>query len=286
MTYFFAWLAAIGFGFETIFGKLTSKHTPADPWIFNFTYPLIILLFTIPIALINHATIPSYWTALIFAGLFQSLAFVFFVLALFKLDVSLFSPLFNFRSIFSVLLGAIFLGEVLNFQQYIIVGVIFLAGLFVSMDEKFSFKSFFSTSVALLIIDTFFWSLTSIFISKAAEVEDYWTISLWSAIIGQIFLLGTIPLFYKKLKETKVKDYTGVFVMAIAGVIGTLASTKAFLGNVGISTVIMSLPMSMIIAFGLSFIAPSLLEKHSMKVYIIRFSAAAIMVTGAILLGQ
>ena len=66
-------------------------------------------------------------------------------------------------------------------------------------------------------------------------------------------------------------------MMSLALAFGTLAANKAYAVNVSISSVITALPISMIMVFVLSIFAPKLLEKHPVKVYAVRFAAAAVM---------
>ncbi len=70
--------------------------------------------------------------------------------------------------------------------------------------------------------------------------------------------------------------------MAAAGTLGTIAVNKAYQTNISITSVIISVPLSMIAAYVLSIFAPRLLEKHTQKVYLVRFAAAALMIVGAI----
>jgi hypothetical protein len=74
--------------------------------------------------------------------------------------------------------------------------------------------------------------------------------------------------------------------MSLALLIGILTSNKSYTDNVTISSAIISLPMSMIMAFLFSIFAPNLLEKHTLKVYAIRFTAAAIMIISALKLSM
>jgi hypothetical protein len=64
------------------------------------------------------------------------------------------------------------------------------------------------------------------------------------------------------------------------------ALTSALAVNVGKTSVIMSIPFSMILAALFSVFAPKLLEKHTAKIYAIRFTAAAVMIYGAFQLSQ
>jgi hypothetical protein len=90
--------------------------------------------------------------------------------------------------------------------------------------------------------------------------------------------------FYKDVLKSKFTDYMGVLLLSIFGGIGDLAAYKAFAGNVGISSIIISLPMSMILVFIFALWKPQLLERHTLKVYAVRFIAAGVMIWGALTL--
>lgn len=282
----FAWISSFFYGLETIIGKLTSKYSLKNPWLFNIVWGLFVLVFTTPIAYLNGIHIPSTWGNLFFASLFSALGGIFYVLAVYALDVSVLSPLFNVRTVFSVILGGLFLGEVLTFNQYILITLIVIAAFFVSLDEKLNWKSFFKRSIAIGLLEMMFLSLMSIFIKKTVVDIGYWSTSFWVALIGWAMSLLTFPLFIKDLKNTKIVKYSGTFLISLVSTVGTLASIKATSVNVSISTVIISLPMSMIMVFIISRVKPELLEKHPLKVYIIRFIAAAVMITCALKLSM
>jgi hypothetical protein len=72
-----------------------------------------------------------------------------------------------------------------------------------------------------------------------------------------------------------------VLILSLIGGVGELAAYKAFESNVGTSSLIISLPMSMILVFFFALWKPSLLERHTIKVYAIRFIAAGVMIWGA-----
>ncbi len=65
--------------------------------------------------------------------------------------------------------------------------------------------------------------------------------------------------------------------MTVTSTIAYLIANKAYESNVGITSVIMTFPATMTIAFTLTMIWPKLLERHTMKVYALRFAATAIM---------
>lgn len=278
----FAWLAAFLYGLVNVVGKLTSKYAIKNIWLFNFLYGLFSLLFTLPLAIGNHVGVPTSWGNLVLSAVFNVLFSIFYVLAIFNLDVSVMGPLFNFRTAFGVLLGVLVLKEVLSLTQLILIGIVFLAGTFVSLDEKFSFKSFFQRSILYGVLMSFFLAISSIFINKAVADAGYWETNLFNPLISQVFLLGTIPLFIKEIKKINIKQIGGVTMMALCLAIGNIVANKAYAANVSISTAIIALPISMFVVFILAIVRPGFLEKHSVKVYVIRFAAAFVMIGAAL----
>jgi drug/metabolite transporter (DMT)-like permease len=278
----FAWLAAFLLGVEGVLAKLTSKYAIKNPWVFNFVWNGIILLFTLPIVLANHAGWPRQWQNIIIAAAFYALSGVFYTWALYLLDVSVLSPLFNFRAVFSVLLGVWLLHQLLTTQQYLLIGVIFVAGLFVSFDEHFKLRSFFRMPILIAMIAMVVIAAYGIYINKAIAANGLWTTTMWTYAIAQVLLLFTWPKFGGDIGKISKKQLGALAIISIAGTTGMLASNQAYTGNVGIASTIISLPISMVIAFLFAVFAPTLLEKHTMKTYAIRFAAAGVMLAAAL----
>jgi drug/metabolite transporter (DMT)-like permease len=282
----FAWLAAFLFGLEAILGKLTSKHAIKNPWLFNFVWNGIVMLFTILIAFINHVGMPHVWVNIIIAAIFYALSGVFYTWALYLLDISVLSPLFNFRTIFSVILAGLMLHQLLTTQQYILIGIIFLAGLFVSFDEHFKLRSFFRIPILIAIIAMVIIAFYGIYVNKALSQNGFWETTLWIAILAQIMLALTWPKFSADLRKISKTQIGALSLMSVAGTTGMLAANKAYAGTVGIAATIISLPFAMVMAFLFAIFAPTLLEKHTMKTYAIRFIAAGVMLAAALKLSS
>jgi drug/metabolite transporter (DMT)-like permease len=278
----FAWLASFLFGVEGVLGKLTSKYAIKNPWLFNFVWNGIIMLFTIPIALVNHVGMPTAWGNIIIAALFYALSGVFYTWAIYLLDVSVLSPLFNFRTVFSVLLGVWLLHQFLTTQQYVLIGVIFIAGLFVSFDEYFKLRSFFRIPILIAMIEMVIIAFFGVYTNKALAQNGFWETTLWIQVLGQVMLALTWTKFGTDLRKISKTQIGAVSLMSVAGTIGMVAVNKAYAGNVGIAATIISLPFSMVMAFLFAIFAPTLLEKHTMKTYAIRFIAAGVMLAAAL----
>ena len=279
---FFAWIASFAFGMVSIIGKLTNKYAIPNVWLFNFLWMLFSLIVTIPIALINDVNIPTHWPSLIVVAFINAAFGILYIISLSLLDISVFIPLQNLRTAFIAIIGAVFLNEILQPFQYLLVLLIFFSGLFVSVDEKLTIRSFFKRPIAIALLCTFSYTLYGIAIKWSINENGYWQVTLWMAILSQILLLITYPLFKKDIKNLNMKQLLSVFAMSIMLALGIFMENRAYQDNVTITSIVTALPISMVLAFLFSIFAPKLLEKHTLKVYIIRFTAAAVMIISAL----
>lgn len=278
----FAWIASITYGLYAVTAKLIGKYQLKNSYQFSFFITLFSGIIMSIISYFNGGRLATEWSYLLLAGLFLSIGSVLYLATLKVLDVSVMSPLFNVRVAITVILGALFLGESLSMRSVLLICLIIIAGFFATMDEKFSIKAFLSKNIGLGIFFMFILSIQSILINRAIDQTNYWTAMLWMSILAPIFsLILLFPKFKNDLLTTKPNQYIGVLILSIFGGVGDLSAYKAFEGNVGISSVIISLPVSMVLAFVLSLWKPDLMEKHPIKVYAVRFIAAGVMIWSA-----
>jgi drug/metabolite transporter (DMT)-like permease len=279
----FAWIASFSYGIYAITAKLIGKYQLKNSYQFSFFITLFSGIIMATISYFYGGRWPSNWTYILLAALFLAVGNALYLRALKVLDVSVFSPLFNIRVAITVILGAVLLGENFSTNTLSLIITIFIAGFFATMDERFSVRSFFTKNIGLGILFMLVLSIQSILVNRAVDQTEYWTATLWmslSAILASFLIL--YPKFKSDLSRTKPKEYIGVGLLAVIGSVGDLAAYRAFAGNVSVSSVIISLPLSMVLAFILSIWKPALLEKHSYKVYLVRFAAAAIMIWAAL----
>lgn len=280
--YVYAWLTDIFYGIGTISGKLASARQMRNPWQMNFVWGGLMGVLVLPLAAYPGIHLPTNWGAMWLATIVSFISGTLYLLTLYKLDVSVMSPLYSLRSVFGLVLGVFLFHEAIVFQQYFFISLIIIAGFFVSLDEHFTVRSFFRKPIALALFAILTSAFYSASIKNVMQYDNVWDVTFWVNVLGVIPLLLTIPLFKKDIQKTAIRDYQGAFISALFSVFGAITSNIAFGVNISISTAIIAVPMSMIFAFLFSFIKPSLLEKHTLKVYAIRFSAAAIMVIAAL----
>ena len=278
----FAWVACCLLALESLAAKIISKHKINNPWLFNIVWVFFVVVLNSAICLWGGIGLPKIWNNIIWAGLFFALSSGLFTLVVYKFDVSVFVPLENLRTVFAVLLGMLFLGEVLTKTQLWLICVMVFAGIFVTADEKFSFRSFFNKKTFLILAEMASLAFMAMFLKKAAAENNFWTLNFWYNLIGMLFLLFTWPLFSKDIKKIDKTHIGGIFVLALFGAVGTLAATRAYASNIGISGAIISIPLSVIVVMLIAPFYPKLLEHHTVKVYIIRIAAAIILVYAGI----
>lgn len=281
-----AWLAALTYAAVGVSSKLITKYSVSNPWLMNFLWSVFIALNLWLVGLFMGVKVPETWGSLIVVGIYNCLLGVFYVLALYKLDVSVLSPFGNLRTAITAILSLLLLGEVLSMGQYLLITLIFVSGAVLTYDEKLKLKSFLQPAIGIAFLFVLFASLWNISIKQSISEVGYWATTIWSYILSVLFLGLTAPLFWQDFKRVKAKQVGVVFLLSVGSVAGALFSFKALETNVSISSAIINLPLSAVAAFLLSFFAPTLLEKHPIKVYLIRFTAAVVMIISALQLSH
>ena len=284
--YIFAWIASVAYGGEVVLTKLTSKYSVKNPWLFNFLWNIILAVIMLPIAYFNGVGVPKAWGNIFLAGVTTAIFSSIYIYVLYKIDISVAGPLFNFRTIFALFFGAVMLHETIHDWQYPLIAVTIIAGFFVTYNEKFSLKSFFNSHVLLLIIGMAVLAIYSVFLNRAMAEAGYWNATFWNMILVPFFLLPTIPFFKKDVRKINFKQLGSLTIVSLAGIVGVIASNVAYAANVGLSSIIISIPFSMLIAIVLASFWPTLLEKHTAKVYAVRLLAAAVMIISALKLSS
>ncbi len=284
--YLYAWIACFASASTIIITKLTSKYSIKNPWLFNFLWAFVILSFTIPLSLYNHAGFPSDWLPIIVAGIFGALWNILYIQSMYRIDVSTLSPLFNFRLVFAIILGSVFFQEQLTSYQFILFIVILVGGIFATFDERLSIKSFFKPAIRIGLLAMLSLALNNAAIKFALVHNSIWTANLWMSVVTVLMLLPTFYFFKKEFFKLEVKQFLPIIGMGILQTITNVAGNIAYSANLSITSLIMAVPLSMVIVFLFSIFAPRILEKHPIKVYVIRFSSALFMIWAALQLSK
>jgi drug/metabolite transporter (DMT)-like permease len=281
----FAWIAVIVYGLETVIIKLSSKYSIKNPWLFNILWNIIFVLFMVPFYASQHISMPKTWESLLVVSTLSAVCSILYIVMIYRLDVSVLSPLYNVKTGLAVFFAWALLGETMTMYQSVLVMIIIVMGFIVSIEEKTTFKSFFRKDIVYAMVFMVVLALYVIFLKKTILDIGFWNTNVWVAGLTLVFLLPTYTKFKKDLKTLTWKQVVPVVLVALTSTIAYVTSNKAYEAHVGITSVIMSFPSSMILAFILAIVWPQLMERHTMKVYAMRFAATAVMFWCAIQLG-
>ena len=280
----YAWVASISSGLDIIIIKASSKQLITSPWLFNIFWILSAIPLLVVYGLARGGHLPAHWIPLILLGIVYAGFYILYTNAQYKLDVSTMGPLFSLRTVFAIILGISLLHEHLTPLDIALVTVIVLFSPLAAYDEHLKLKAFFQKPVLIAVSAMFLLALVGFFTNKAVAANGYPTTIMWQDPLVFLFLLPTL-LMVKFRKGTISKGRLLPFVgLSILGFLYTVFATAAYGKNLALSTVIVSLPLSMIFVIIASKRYSDFLEKHPMKVYVVRFTSAAVMISCAILL--
>lgn len=282
MDILFAWVASITSGFEPLIIKATSRQQVKDPWLFNVLWLAISAPFIILFALFRGGGMPASWPTLILAAASAAGFYVLYTLSIYKLDVTTLSPLFSLRTVFAVLLGIIFLGEGVSLLGATLIAVIILASPLASYDEHLRLKAFMHKQILLAVAAMFVLALEGYFVNRSAAANGYATTILWQDILSLLMLLPTLALAKLDKERMTRSKLLPFLLLGLTGFIYRATTTVAYAHNLALSSVIVSLPFSMVFAYLVSRRRPDMLESHPPRVYAMRFAGTAIMITAAI----
>lgn len=270
----FAILAAIGFSLSNLIFKFTSKHNIANPWVLQFYSGLTLLPFLLILPVFFSVSFPrSGWQYIFLYALTFFLGNIFFLKAIYKLDMSTIAPLFQLQSALVGLLAFIFLGERFPIENYFLIIVMLIGATLVSIDEKMNWKSIFSLGVMLILLQQFFHALSNLFAGFALKSMNSFTFLFWGDSLAELFTLGFVWFLIGsrrlKIPWSQIKP---LFIAGLFSTIGASSLFTAFQSNLTISSALALLTAP--IVFGLTLTAsifkPELLEHHTAKIYILR----------------
>ena len=283
MDILYAWIASIASGFTPIVVKASSKSLVKNPWMFNllwliFGIPLVVLL-----AIFKGGGLPANWRSVFLLSLSSALFYVFYTVSIYKLDVTTIGPLFSLRTVFAVILGVFLLHEKINALGLFLILIIVLFSPLAAYNEQLKAKAFFQKNIILVVLAMAALAFMGYFTNISVAKNGYATTLLWQDFLTLMLLLPTYMLIKKEERsDFNVRKLVPFMLLGITGFLYTATATLAYASNLALSSVIISLPLSMVFAYLLSRKYAKFLEKHPPRVYAIRFFAAFVMVGAAI----
>ncbi len=158
----------------------------------------VLILFT---ALIGAALLPVIYVVqphvlspapgpiavMMFSGALYISAILFYLRAIQSEEASVVAPLFQASTLFTFMLGYIFLHESLKPGQIFGGALILIGALGLSLNNGMNFKGFNVRVVVLMLGCTFVLAVSSVMFKYFAIRDDFWTVTFWT-FVGQAFV--------------------------------------------------------------------------------------------------
>ena len=121
------------------------------------------------------------------SGVLYMGAMLFYLRAIQSEEASVVAPLFQANTLFTFLLGCLFLHETLGWTRLLGCALIVAGALGLSLDRELAFKQFKPRLVLLMLAATFVLALSSVLFKFFAMRDDFWTTTFWTFVGEGLF---------------------------------------------------------------------------------------------------
>ena len=134
------------------------------------------------------------------SGIFYMGAMLFYLRAIQSEEASVVAALFQANTLFTFLLGWLFLHESLDWSKGAGCALLVAGALALSLDKDFRLKNFKGGLVALMLGATFVLALSSVLFKFFAVRDDYWSTTFWNFVGEALFgaAILTAPRYRKQ----------------------------------------------------------------------------------------
>ncbi len=223
---FFAILAPILASFTNYIEKFMIETELSNASVFTIFVGFYYALFSIPIFLIHgfHLLPPLQLFLVLLSGACNTFYLLPYYKALTLEETSRVIPLFQFVPVFTFLLGFIFLGEVLSFQQFFGFLLVLFGGLFISI-ETFSAKIFKPRKVLwYMMLSSLIYAILAVSFKYVVVRQDFIEAFAYQVLGGTFGSLALLLfpknriIFTKSFKKLSKKFHIGMTLNMIISV--------------------------------------------------------------------
>lgn len=225
------------------------------------------------------------WSVL--AGIFYSLAILFYYLALEKVEVSRFAPVLSSIPIFVLIFAFIFLNERLLPIHYL--GIVFIVfGAAIISYKKVKGKVQLGLGIFLTVFSAILFAIRSTILKYVETSHDIWSIAFWLGIGCFITSIIIFACHHPHIKKKSKKGIGHLYIIHSLRTAGFLLYFVAIsIGSVSLVTALVEIKSVLIflIATFLTFFFPKIIkEKISLEIAAQKVIAIVIIIIGVILI--
>ena len=245
---------------------------------------------------IEPAILKPSWTGIgvmTASGVLYMGAILFYLRAIQSEEASVVAPLFQASTLFTFLLGYLFLHESLGMHQLFGIALIVGGALTLSLRSGAKAKKFKGSLIALMLGATFVLALASVAFKYFAIRDDFWTTTFWTFVGEGLFgaLLLMIPGYRRQFVELFRQNPGAVIGVNAANELinlggGLSVRYASLLAPVAVVSAISSTTTFFVFFFGilLTLFFPRLGREDLSAGNLIRKALGAVLITGGVIL--
>ena len=227
------------------------------------------------------------------SGVLYMGAILFYLRAIQSEEASVVAPLFQASTLFTFLLGYLFLHERLGLGQLLGMGLIICGALSLSFRRGPKAKKFKSSLIALMLGATFVMSLSTVLFKFFAIRGDFWTTTFWTFVGEGLFgvLLLLIPGYRRQFSDLFRRNPGAVIGVNAANEVinlggGLSVRYASLLAPVALVSAISSTTTFFVFFFGilLTLFFPKFGREDLSAGNLVRKGVGALLVTGGVVL--
>lgn len=234
-------------------------------------------------------------TALIGAGILQTIAMLAYLYAMEGEEASVVAPLFQTIPLFGFVIGYLVLGETLTGNQMMAGGIVLAGSTLLSLDISGTGIRVRGRVVSCMLVSALSYALAGVIFKKVAVAESFWIATFWNyagvVIAGAMLFVGVSPyrkqfLNLFKFSTAEVLGLTsGAEILTIAG--GLAASYATLLAPIAMVWAVTSTQPVFVLTLGIALTLrlPNVAQEslHS-KDMIQKLSGVTLIVLGGVML--
>ena len=227
------------------------------------------------------------------SGVLYMGAILFYLRAIQSEEASVVAPLFQASTLFTFLLGYLFLHERLGLGQLLGMGLIICGALSLSFRRGPKAKKFKSSLIALMLGATFVMSLSTVLFKFFAIRDDFWTTTFWTFVGEGLFgvLLLLVPGYRRQFADMFRQNPGAVIGVNTANEVinlggGLSVRYASLLAPVALVSAISSTTTFFVFFFGilLTLLFPKFGREDLSASNLVRKGVGALLITGGVVL--
>lgn len=288
--FLFSVLAGFVWSWINVIDKVVVSKYIRNPIFIIFILNVVSLVTGVIILLINRQSMAGWaWLWIIFSGLLFTLGDLFYFYALRIEEPSRVVPLFALGTIFTVVISALFLGEVFNVLKYFGITIIILGSIIIN-SRRDIFSVFKSKVLGLMIISGLGYSASAVINKYLLINYSFWTVFGYQRLLVGLVSFFIVLIYFKEIKRMFLELRKYMFLMSFGEVLNTGAALIFIIATVHwyvsmVSTVASVQYLFLFIwALIISRFKPSLFSEEVNRKVIFQKIAAIILIIGGVFL--